>query len=58
MRGHADAVAGPVQELLAVASLADDAATGAVDVLAGNARSDGLVASLLGRADDLVDLAL
>jgi hypothetical protein len=37
MRGHADAVAGPVQELLAVAGLADDAATSAVDVLAGDA---------------------
>jgi hypothetical protein len=47
-----------VQELLAVAGLADDAATSAVDVMAGDARFDGLVAGLLGRADDLVDLAL
>ena len=58
VRGHADAVPRAVQELLAVAGLGDDAPTGAVDLLTGHARPDGLETGLLGSANDVVDLAL
>src|SRR4051812_42808287 len=55
--GDADAVAGPVDELFAVARIGDDLTGGPVDVLARHSGSHGLDAGLLGLAHDFVDLA-
>ena len=55
--GDADAVAGAVDELLAVPRVGDHRASGPVDLLAGHAGPDRLDAGLLRLPHDLVDLA-
>src|SRR6185312_9256409 len=55
---EADAVAGAVDEPLAVPGAGDHAAGGAVDVLAGGAGADRVERGLLGEADDVVHLRL
>ena len=58
VRGHANAVADTVDEVLAVASFGDDLAAGAIDLLTSNAGAHGLEGGLLGVLDDFVHLAL
>src|SRR2546422_190674 len=53
---EADAVAGPVDEALAVPGTLDDLAGYGVDVASRHARTDGLECRLLRLADDVVDL--
>ena len=57
VRGGADAVAGAVDELLAVPRVGDHLPGGPVDLLARDARPDRLDARLLGLPHDLVHLA-